>query len=81
MGMLGLYDYSIINSGWLATAYADYPPAYRAACADRPRVEHRAIGSTAATRVRRSGCRQCVIWQITSGRLTKDKNQTALTRR
>lgn len=79
MGVLGIYDYSIINSGWLASCFRNYPEMYRRRMR---RIDHGV--DRRAERLDRHGARALfglpdnVYLVVTTGRLTVDKNQVAL---
>ena len=79
MGVTGAYDFSVVNSGWMAAQFAGYPAAYRARLR---RIDH-AVPAPAAQLDRHNaraafGLPDNVYLAISSGRLTADKNQAAL---
>lgn len=78
MGAVGFYDYSIVNSGWLASQFDAYPAQYRRRLR---RIDHGVeAGAGADRRAARAmfGLPDNVYLAISSGRLTADKNQAAI---
>jgi len=79
MGATGLYDYSIVNSGWLAAQFAEHPERYRKRVR---RIDHGVeAGSTIPNRqtARRAfDLPDDVFLAISSGRLTVEKNHAAI---
>lgn len=79
MGRAGIYNYSVVNSGWMARQFATYPEAYRARI---KRIDH-GVASPARNMDRRAarvafGLPDNVYLAVSSGRLTAAKNQAAL---
>jgi glycosyltransferase involved in cell wall biosynthesis len=79
LGRTGAYHYSIANSGWLAAQFADYPAGYRKRL---KRIDHgiAAEPSTLSQREARAtfDLPAGAYLMVSSGRLTRDKNQAAL---
>jgi glycosyltransferase involved in cell wall biosynthesis len=79
MGVAGLYDYSVVNSAWLAAQFDAYPVTYRKRLR---RIDHgvEAAGPLADKRAARGtfGLPDNAYLVISSGRLTEDKNQAAI---
>jgi glycosyltransferase involved in cell wall biosynthesis len=78
-GRFGLYDYSVVNSGWMAAQFADFPAPYRARI---KRIDH-GVMRPAALLDRRAarrafGLPDNVYLAVSSGRFSRDKNQKAL---
>ena len=81
MGVTGLYNYSIVNSGWLARQFADHPERYRRRVR---RIDH-GVDAGGARSDRQSARRAFrlpdnVYLAVSSGRLTAEKNQAAIIR-
>lgn len=79
MGMLGAYDVSVVNSGWMERQFANYPSSYRKRIV---RIDHGIAASGAkidrqAARAK-FGLPHNVYLAVSSGRLTQCKNQAAL---
>jgi D-inositol-3-phosphate glycosyltransferase len=78
-GRFGLYDYSVVNSGWMEAQFADFPPAYRARV---KRIDHgvqRPTQMLDRRRARRAfGLPDNVYLAVSTGRFSRDKNQVAL---
>jgi glycosyltransferase involved in cell wall biosynthesis len=79
MGQWGAYDYSVVNSAWMAEQFTDYPAAYRARVR---RIDH-GVPAPAAKLDRRAaraafGLPDAAYLVVSSGRLTEGKNQRAL---
>jgi glycosyltransferase involved in cell wall biosynthesis len=79
MGMLGLFDYSIVNSAWTEEQFKNYPLSYRRRIR---RIDHGVLGpdrsydkSTARARF---GLPQDVLLAVSTGRQTVHKNQKAI---
>lgn len=81
MGVTGLYNYSIVNSGWLAGQFADHPERYRRRVR---RIDHGVdAGGVVSDRqaARRAfGLPDNAYLAVSSGRLTAEKNQAAIVR-
>jgi glycosyltransferase involved in cell wall biosynthesis len=79
MGVAGLYDYSVVNSGWLAAQFETYPANYRKRLR---RIDHgvEPVGKLADKRAARRSfdLPDNAYLLISSGRLTEDKNQAAI---
>jgi glycosyltransferase involved in cell wall biosynthesis len=79
MGVLGIYGVSVVNSGWMERQFADYPAAYRRRVT---RIEHGVLpmGKRLDRRAARAkfGLPDNGYLAVSSGRLTRDKNQLAL---
>jgi glycosyltransferase involved in cell wall biosynthesis len=79
MGRLGAYHANVVNSGWTEAQFANYPPAYRART---HRINHgvAAPDELADRRARRVvyGLPQDAYVVVTSGRLSRQKNQRTL---
>lgn len=79
MGMVGFYNFSIVNSTWTAEQFKTYPASYQARVR---RIDHgvlgpeRAFDKVAAREL--FGLPQDVLLAICTGRQTKDKNHQAL---
>lgn len=79
MGAVGLYRYSIVNSRWTAEQFAGHLPSYRSRVR---RIDHGVARS--ASSIDRRSARQMFGFPgdaqiaVTSGRVTRDKNQRAL---
>ena len=78
MGRLGLYHVSIVNSAWTEAQFADYPDAYRRRIR---RIDHgvipAAVHDKAAARAA-FGLPAEAFLIVTTGRLTRQKNQMVL---
>ena len=79
LGQLGLYQYSVVNSGWTAEQFANYPAAYRKRI---KRIDH-GVEAGAPTLDRQAaraafGLPDNAYLIVSTGRLTVEKNQRAL---
>ena len=79
MGRTGFYDYSVVNSEWLAAQFWQFPASYRRRIR---RIDHGVL-SPADVLDRRTaraafGLPDNVALAVSSGRFSKDKNQRAL---
>ena len=81
MGATGLYNYSIVNSGWLAAQFANHPQSYLRRVR---RIDHGVAAGPAG--VDRQAARRAfglpdnAYLAVSSGRLTIEKNQAAIVR-